>query len=558
VAERIAHDFDLLTATASNIPARHRSLRAAFDVSWQLLTPTEQAVFCQLSVFRGGFEVPAAEQVAGASPELLSALVNKSLLRCNAAGRYDLHEALRQYAADQLAERPEQASATQARHARYYAGFLAGQAADLKSTGQALALEAIHREIENARHAWGWLVEHNGTVEIDHCAESLYQYFNIRSRFAEGVALFQQAAQGLPPAPQSELTLGRVLSRLGALAFRARDHDLAQAALERSREIFTRLGVHVELAFCLVILGGLQLRKKASAAALACAQDSLALYRQLGDVLGEAHALYLLGLIQNRLGDFQAAQPLVEMALAVYRQQGNEHRLVSPLNLLGDLACTKGDYARAEQLFQESLEISRRLNDRYNQAILLNNLATVYQARQEYAQERAVFEESLAICREIGDRDGEAMALNGLGEMATYLGHYQEAVTFSQQALAIARQVDDAWALIACHNNLGEAFCGLSETAPATEHLLAALRLATEIEATDLVAGVAVNLGRLYQLQDQTGQAVALIQAALAHSAIENEARTKAQRWLAEMGADSNLEKDDQALENTLSQILAP
>jgi predicted ATPase/DNA-binding SARP family transcriptional activator len=558
IAERLARDFTLLTATASNVPARHRSLRAAFDVSWQLLTAAEQAAFCQLSVFHGGFKAFAAEQVTGASPALLSALLDKSLLRRNSTGRYDLHEAIRQYAADQLAETPNQATATQTQHARYYASVLAGQTADLKSPRQTAALEAIHQEIENARYAWGWLAQNGGAIEISQCAESLYQYFNIRSRFAEGVALFQQAAQGLPPTQQNELTLGMVLSRLGALAFRAREHELAQAALEHSREVFMRLGAQAELAFCLIPLGGLQLRKKAPAAALACAQDSLALYRQLGDAWGQTYALYLLGLIKNRLGDFQAARIPLEAAVALCRQTGNQHRLITLLNLLGDLACSEGDYASAGPLFRESLEICRALNDRFNQAILLNNLATVYQACQEYAQERAVFEESLAICREIGDRDGEAMALNGLGEMAAYLGHYQEAVTFSQQALAIACQVEEAWTLIACHNNLGEAFCGLGQTRPATEHLRTALKLATESEATDLVVGVAVNLGRLYQTQGQVGQAAALLQAALAHSAIENEARTKAQRWLAEMGVETTLEADDTALDKALQPVIVP
>jgi len=98
IAQRIASGFDELTAYASNVAPCHRNLRAAFDVSWQLLSAGQQKVFSQLSVFRGGFEIAAIEAVVGESlaldilHQLLSALAEKSLLRRAATGRYDLHE----------------------------------------------------------------------------------------------------------------------------------------------------------------------------------------------------------------------------------------------------------------------------------------------------------------------------------------------------------------------------------------------------------------------------------------------------------------------------------
>ncbi len=64
----------------------------------------------QLSVFRGGFSRQAAEQVAGASLPVLSTLVNRTLLRRAAAGRYELHELVRQYSAARLAASPRRAS----------------------------------------------------------------------------------------------------------------------------------------------------------------------------------------------------------------------------------------------------------------------------------------------------------------------------------------------------------------------------------------------------------------------------------------------------------------
>jgi predicted ATPase len=99
IAQEIERNLDFLTTSARDVAERHRSLRAAFDHSWNLLSAEEQEVMRQLSVFRGGFQREAAEQVAGAPLPLLSALVDKSLLRRDPAGGYTQHELIRQFAA---------------------------------------------------------------------------------------------------------------------------------------------------------------------------------------------------------------------------------------------------------------------------------------------------------------------------------------------------------------------------------------------------------------------------------------------------------------------------
>jgi predicted ATPase/DNA-binding XRE family transcriptional regulator len=85
IAQEIEYNLGFLTTSLRDVPPRHRSLRAAFDHSWRLLTEQEQCVFRKLSVFRGGFEHDTAEAVAGTTLPLLAALVDKSLLRRNEA-----------------------------------------------------------------------------------------------------------------------------------------------------------------------------------------------------------------------------------------------------------------------------------------------------------------------------------------------------------------------------------------------------------------------------------------------------------------------------------------
>jgi DNA-binding SARP family transcriptional activator len=86
IAQGLEQSLEQLATTMRDVPARHRSMRAVFDHSWHLLSVAEQGVLRRLSVFRGGVDADAAAQVAGATPALLAALINKSLLRRNEPG----------------------------------------------------------------------------------------------------------------------------------------------------------------------------------------------------------------------------------------------------------------------------------------------------------------------------------------------------------------------------------------------------------------------------------------------------------------------------------------
>ncbi len=559
IAEKIVQRMNAFASPAVNIQPRHRSLWAAFDVSWQLLTADEQALFCRLGVFQGGFTLEAAQQVANAAPETLAGLVNQSLLRCDPGGRYQMHEAVRQYASEKL-DGAGCAGEVRPAHARYYSAFLARQHPALNNHAQKQALAAVHAEIGNAGLAWNWLVENRETEAILTCMDPLYQYFNIRSRFNEGIALLLPAAQVLQqtPAvgsdPAAETALGMALARVGSLAHYARQNALALETLERAVEIFTRLDHPTELAFCRASLGGVYLRAKDFSRALACGQQNLDYYRQVEDGQGENRALYLLGLVHSRQGKNQEAKQYF-LAAVNAGQQGEDHRrLIAPLNLLGDIACAEGAYAEAETLFKHSLAIARDLQDRYYQAIVLNNLATVYHYTHQFDLARQTYEESLSICKEIGDRDGEAMTWNNLGELAVVEGDYAQAVALSERALKVARQIEEEWTIIACLNNLGEATNALGQPEQALPYLTEAIRVAWEVEAVDSVARFAVNAGRSFQLLGRLTEARGIYQAVLAHSAAEHDDRQKAAAWMKELEADGSIAPDDHLLEEAITR----
>jgi predicted ATPase len=155
IATEIAKNLDFLETDISDVPDRHRSLRAAFDYSWALLSPEERKTFLALSVFRGGFSREAAQAVAGGSLGGLSILVKKSLVTASPeTRRYALHELLRQYAEAELRQDPDFNTHVSEAHAAFYAALMEASFTLFTQSDQPGALRIIEQDLDNVRSAW--------------------------------------------------------------------------------------------------------------------------------------------------------------------------------------------------------------------------------------------------------------------------------------------------------------------------------------------------------------------------------------------------------------------
>jgi predicted ATPase/DNA-binding SARP family transcriptional activator len=153
VVAEIERGLDFLATPLRNLPPRHRSLRAVFDHSWQILADDEQSAIRKLAIFQGGFSREAATAVAGATLPMLVRLADKSLLRRAAAPdgrwRYDMHEAVRLFAAEQLAAHAGEEAACRLAHGRYFAQWTRQQEASLNSGQQVKTLRLMRQEADN-------------------------------------------------------------------------------------------------------------------------------------------------------------------------------------------------------------------------------------------------------------------------------------------------------------------------------------------------------------------------------------------------------------------------
>jgi predicted ATPase/class 3 adenylate cyclase/DNA-binding CsgD family transcriptional regulator len=193
------HDrFRLLTGGSRTAVRRQQTLRASVDWSHALLTEPERVSFRRLAVFMGGFDLDAAQAVAGSGGverfqvlDQLTLLVDKSLLAADESGsrtRYRLLETVRQYALEKLGESGE-ADAVRSRHRDYYTA-LAALLDSPAGTDYERRLEQAETEIDNLRAAFGWSLETGDIGRALELASSLLPLWLSRGRIQEGLAWF--------------------------------------------------------------------------------------------------------------------------------------------------------------------------------------------------------------------------------------------------------------------------------------------------------------------------------------------------------------------------------
>jgi len=556
IARALEQNLDILTTMLRQIPERQRSVRAAFEYSWQMLAGPERDAFARLSIFRGGFGAEAAFQVSGAAPPTLLALLEKSLLRRDPAGRYAMHELLRQYAEEKLHAEPAAREETRSRYVRHMASFLARQGEHLNDRQQKGALEEIGREIENVHHAWNLAVASGDALAIADSLDSVYRFCDVRGRFQEGIDLIAQAIARWENDPWQQALTSRMLARQGMLYQQLGQHLQSRPLLERALALLEQQEASVERVFVLVGLANAARKEGKSEETARLAGQALALARQIGDRRGAARALFLLSTLRYSSGEMDKAETLLEESLALAHASGDPQLVRMALNALGDVYGHRGDSVRAQRAFEECLSLSRELGDLFNVAMHLNNLGTVLHQQGQYAGARSLYQESLEICRRIGDVAGQAVALSNLGEIALILGDRAAAWRYYQQGLEIGRAFQDQWILMVCLNNLGE-IAGLGgDDGAALRYLTEALWVAVESQEASMASKVLLNLAAPYARQGRPALAAELLAAVRSHDASEQEGKEKAGRLAQEL--DLSLpDSPPRPLEAVVAEVMA-
>ncbi|MBV9603041.1 MAG: AAA family ATPase [Chloroflexi bacterium] len=455
--------LDLLAGTAVDVPARHRTLRAAIGWSDRLLDADERTLFRRLSVFVGGCTLALAEEVVNLPNERplvvgrgAAALVRKSLLRVtqsdeSAEPRLGMLEMVREYAAEQLTHSRDEAKLA-ARHCACYVTMAEEADANIRGPDQRAWLERLEAEHDNLRAALNWCQRDPARGELGlRLAAALGWFWRLRGHLTEGRRWLDVALQ--IRARALDAARPRALNCAGLLAFGQGDYRRARQLLDESLVDAQAHGDRASTAWAHHTLGRVGFGERDLVRGTCDFERSIALFEEVGDVGGIAYSLFHWGCLLREAGDRPRARALHAESLVRARQVDDAWLLSFALSINGNQAWLADDFVRAEALYREGLILSHDIGAKWPIAECLWGLAGLAAAQWQLERAARLYGAEQAIRVAIGavvlgdvsrfERD-VAAARAAMGE-ARFEALAAEGRTFtSEQAIAYGLSNEDA------------------------------------------------------------------------------------------------------------------
>ncbi len=588
IVAELQRDLGFLSAAPRDAAPQHQSLRAVFLQSWRQLSEPQQRILRRLAVFRGGFTRTAAEEVTDATHIALAHLIDRSLIRRQPSGRFDMHALMRQFAAEQLAQDPVEQEQTLARHCTHYARRLSGMYWFLAVSEKKILLgqeietyRQIVADIDNVRTAWQWAVVHKDWTALRQMMNTLAYHYLEYGGLEEGRQAFDAAvaAFALTSTPPSDIDAGIVGSLLLRRAWLTRPEwgDETYFLCRQSIELLRRAGrdSQEDLALGLQHSSSAALHRGVPEQCSELLAEALAIFRQLDHGPGIGYILRHQGLMAYTWGRPGLAERALSEALTQL-ELFSEPLAVVAQHWLGIAYMLQGRYRQAEEMMKGALARLQRGQPSQSAAYILRNLGDLKAAMGDLPLAQAYFANAAAqfkyvghgwedatalvwspgdIARVLGDfAEAErlissaldatrhlriwlrvATNLYRLGKLRGDQGQHIEAETLLHEALSLAREIDYRFGVAQFLCQLGQTEVALNRTELARTYYAEALQIAQDESIDRLAVDTVVGIAGLLAADDHVEDAVGILALAEGHSASDYETKKKARYTLAQL-----------------------
>ena len=471
--------MDVLSSQTRDLPERQRQMRTVFDASWQRLSAQEQIALSRLSIFQGGFMLRAAEQVAGVNMALLLSLINRSLVKRDTAGRFQMHELLRQFALSHLSS--DQTTRLEHAFSHYYLDLVSTQAPKLRSKAQRITKDLLVADVDNLRLAWGLAIHQQHWEQLDTALHGVHQLWLRVNLFEEGSKMLTQLLSSLSPAhPLTERLSARTRLRLGYFQVSLGAFADAKTNFTDAISILRRLKLSNDLGFALHELGHVIRKMGDLQEAEVYLKESLELARQLDSDALCTDVLFHLSLLRRDQGRLAEARDCLKECIERSNRLADDAQVAVDKAQLGVLILqSAGNIAEAREYMEQGRDLFRQLGNTDDESICIYNLGRLAYEQGNFSESKQLLQESLRLRRYLGSSYMQESVLSTLGEIARDEGHYQEAQSYFSQSLEISRQLQSPMGQMYALIDLGDIAKRRNDDAAATDYFKQALRLAS-------------------------------------------------------------------------------
>jgi len=451
LAARLARHLPLPTDFAPARLERHRTLRAAFASSLELLDEVHKAIFGRLGVFSGGWDLEACTQVTDVNAfglDALDVMANLGihhLVRPAPGGaevpRFVMLETIREFVLEQLRARDDGAEAAR-RHAEFFLGLAERAEPELRTPNMGAWLERLELDHDNFRAALAWSLDEGETDYGLRLAGALVGFWRARGYYPEGR---RWLASVLAQSSSSRTaTRAKALNGAAILALVQNDGGQAEIHLKDALDLWRQLGNTRRVAGALTNLAIVFKDRGAFQEARNLLEEGLGLLRALGDQSAVAIALSNLGSVVLEEGDFKKATMLLEECVALSKTVGEPLSLITARTSLGIALLQQGDLVGASAQLEESLALSVKLKDQQqmNYARHYLGLASLRQGALERAA--LLLHESLRWFFQAGSQRMLPWSLAAAAELAAQSGQPEPAARWLGAAAKVLSAAEHA------------------------------------------------------------------------------------------------------------------
>ncbi|GAA3035684.1 BTAD domain-containing putative transcriptional regulator [Streptosporangium longisporum] len=523
LAARLDDRFRLLSRGSRTADARHRTLRAVVEWSWDLLSEPERTMARRLTVFAGGASAATAARVCGVpdAEDLLDSLADRSLVEAG-GGRYRMLDTIHAYCAERLEEAGETEALRRA-HAGHFLALARAAGPHLLRSEQLRWLETLVTEHADLQAALRRAVEAGESGIALELLARLSPYLWMRGMrglaAAPAAALLDLVGDDPPPDRGEEYVLCALAAASGEAGRQAWERHRATAEAIVADPARPHRHPIVTLLWPMITSGAGD-----PSAALSLIDRG----RTSDDPWERAVTHLLSGYPLLGAGEMAAAEDEFTSAAEAFRSLGDRWGTSLALDALAGLAALSGDPGKAIVLTDEALVLTERLGSAEDVPDMLCSRADHHVQAVRIGKDpagtglrkaRADYERAAGIARHAGSLTYLAAALRGLGDIARLEGDLAGARALYEQAL---ERFETGWVRSA--GNRAGALLGLGRIAEAAGDLeearalhLRALGVAVETGAitegarpVEALAGIAVQQGDARTAALLLGAAVAL------------------------------------------------
>ncbi len=539
IADSISKNLDIVHTKRPDIPERHRSLRAAFNHSWELLSEDDRHAITRLSIFSHGFSAEAAKKLADVTPSMLAGYADKSILSSQLPGRLVMPETLRSFIIQRLKSDQQEYKRLADAHCEYYLSTLAGMMPIYASVNGAVAIKELALDMVNLRAALHWAIDHHHWALFSSAIDPFFTFFELQGRFREGLDDAHELLERVTRLTGMEHPeINHSLSGWeGWFAFCSGYKQEGLEKLNQQLEYARQQGDYAHVAYTALLLANAYARLGDPESALQNIEQSLAILEQTPNpddplilgIRGSALTIYGVTLILlDRIE--QARQVILQAEDALHRSGARYARLAN-----------KDDKPEESyNLRLQALVIAEEFNDRRRIADLLNNLAHSAEKLGEMSLAYAQSSRCEQLCNELGDRHLSAINNNNLGYLTLQLKKpVSDAILYYRKSLAIFREINLNLGVFFTLRDIARAYLQADDLDLAHRSLLEALHIGHELGKPLLVLHLLPIIARLLVKTGQASHAAQFCSIVLHHPQAEAGLQREAQDLLAELSASN-------------------